>query len=150
MSIRKIPLKQHAFIQRDLSLSNKDDTERQADQEVDQFLSLVRTKVLTDRAYNDQVGNILKSHCVAHRLITLQAMKAFVSFVRAYCKHEASYIFRIKDLDLVGVAKSFGLLRLPRMPELQNVDKVGWVDAILNVRFFFLLFSVCIYHFVVE
>lgn len=57
-----------------------------------------------------------------------------MSFVRAYSKHEASYIFRIKDLDLIGVAKSFGLLRLPRMPELKDVDKTGWEDASLDVR----------------
>lgn len=133
MSIRKIPLKQHAFIQQDLSLSSEDDTERRTDQEVDQSLSLVRTKVLSDRVYNDQVGDILNFYFMSHKLITSQAMKAFVSFVRAYCKHEASYIFRIKDLDLVGVARSFGLLRLPRMPELQNVDKSGWADATVDV-----------------
>ena len=52
-----------------------------------------------------------------------------MSFDRAYSKHEASYIFRIKDLDLVGVAKSFGLLRLPRMPELKDVDRRDWQDA---------------------
>lgn len=62
-----------------------------------------------------------------------QAVKSFVSFVRAYSKHEASYIFRIKDLDLIGVAKSFGLLRLPRMPELKDVDKSGWKDASVDV-----------------
>lgn len=56
-----------------------------------------------------------------------------MSFVRAYSKHEASYIFRIKDLDLVGVAKSFGLLRLPRMPELKAVDREGWQDADVDV-----------------
>lgn len=56
-----------------------------------------------------------------------------MSFVRAYSKHEASYIFRIKDLDLVGAAKSFGLLRLPRMPELKDADKTGWEDAPLDV-----------------
>jgi ATP-dependent RNA helicase DDX55/SPB4 len=56
-------------------------------------------------------------------------MKAFVSFVQAYSKHEASYIFRVKDLELVGVAKSFGLLRLPKMPELKSVDREGWEDA---------------------
>lgn len=60
-------------------------------------------------------------------------MKAFVSFVRAYSKHEASYIFRVKDLDLIGVAKSFGLLRLPRMPELKDRDKSGWEDAEVDV-----------------
>jgi ATP-dependent RNA helicase DDX55/SPB4 len=71
-------------------------------------------------------------------------MKAFVSFVRAYSKHEASYIFRIKDLDLVGVAKSFGLLRLPKMPEMKTVNRDSWQDAEISVsqpRFrFFLLF----------
>lgn len=56
-----------------------------------------------------------------------------MSFVRAYSKHEASYIFRVKDLDLVGVAKSFGLLRLPRMPELTDVSRNGWEDADVDV-----------------
>ncbi|KAG9036816.1 ATP-dependent rRNA helicase spb4 [Tulasnella sp. JGI-2019a] len=44
---------------------------------------------------------------------------AFVSFARAYSKHEASYVFRIKDLDLIGLAGAYGLLRLPKMPELK-------------------------------
>ncbi|CAL1705033.1 unnamed protein product [Somion occarium] len=59
----------------------------------------------------------------------VEAVRAFVSFVRAYSKHEASYIFRLTDLDLVGLAKCFGLLRLPRMPELRNVDISDWQDA---------------------
>lgn len=71
-------------------------------------------------------------------------MKAFVSFVRAYSKHEASYIFRIKDLDLIGVAKSFGLLRLPKMPEMKTVNRDSWQDAEISVSHlyfrFFLLF----------
>jgi ATP-dependent RNA helicase DDX55/SPB4 len=58
-------------------------------------------------------------------------MKAFVSFVRAYSKHEASYVFRLKDLDLIGIAKSYGLLRLPRMPELKDLE--GWEDADVDV-----------------
>ncbi len=62
-------------------------------------------------------------------------MKAFVSFVRAYSKHEASYIFRIKDFDLVSAAKSYGLLRLPRMPELKQADREGWEDADVDVSF---------------
>jgi len=56
-----------------------------------------------------------------------KGVKAFVSFVRAYSKHEASYIFRIKDLDLVGVAMSYGLVRLPKMPELKDrEEKKDW------------------------
>ena len=53
--------------------------------------------------------------------------------MRAYSKHEASYIFRVKDLDLVGIAKSYGLLRLPRMPELRAVSREGWQDADISV-----------------
>ena len=60
-------------------------------------------------------------------------MKAFVSFIRAYSKHEASYIFRVKDLDFVGIAKALGLLRLPKMPELRGLDTVGWTDADVDV-----------------
>jgi ATP-dependent RNA helicase DDX55/SPB4 len=67
----------------------------------------------------------------------MQGTKGFVSFVRAYSKHEASYIFRIKDLNLVGVAVSFGLLRLPKMPELKGrdlKDEAVWEDVALDVR----------------
>ena len=55
--------------------------------------------------------------------------------MRAYLKHEASYIFRIKDLDLIGLATCFGLLRLPRMPELNGVSRDLWQDADIEVRF---------------
>lgn len=69
-------------------------------------------------------------------------MKAYVAFVQAYSKHEASYIFRLQDLDLIGVAKSFGLLRLPAMPELKKRSRDGWDDADIDVSlvsdFFFL------------
>lgn len=68
-----------------------------------------------------------------------QAVKAFVSFVRAYSKHEASYIFRIKDLDLIGVATSFGLLRLPKMPELKDRTRDNWNDADIDVSSFALV-----------
>ena len=51
-----------------------------------------------------------------------------MSFVRAYSKHEASYIFRVKDMPLAKVAHSWGLLRLPRMPEARQneSDDVQW------------------------
>lgn len=66
---------------------------------------------------------------------------AFVSFVRAYSKHEASYVFRVKDLDLIGLAGAYGLLRLPKMPELKagglesRAKKEGrWVNVSFDVR----------------
>ncbi|SJX63508.1 related to SPB4-ATP-dependent RNA helicase of DEAH box family [Sporisorium reilianum f. sp. reilianum] len=47
------------------------------------------------------------------------SIRAYVSYIRAYSKHEMSYIFRLPDLDLAGVAHAFALIRLPAMPELK-------------------------------
>lgn len=46
--------------------------------------------------------------------------RAFVSHVKAYSRHECYLLLRVKDLDLGRVASSYGLLRLPRMPEMKE------------------------------
>lgn len=76
-----------------------------------------------------------------------QGLRSFVSFVHFYYKHECKFIFQPKGtvsipnspalgpltdqhsltllcqaLDLVGTAKTFALLHLPKMPELKSVD----------------------------
>ncbi|TFL00460.1 ATP-dependent rRNA helicase spb4 [Pterulicium gracile] len=99
LSIRKIPVKELEPFQAD------------DENTADLFLDRIRKLLLTDRAIHDM------------------GAKAFVSFVRAYSKHEASYIFRVRDLDLVGAARCFGLLRLPKMPELKDVSRANWSDA---------------------
>ncbi len=62
----------------------------------------LRQIALTDRAYHDK------------------AQRGFVSWVQAYSKHQASSIFRIADLDWEDVGKAWGLLKLPKMPELKK------------------------------
>ncbi|KAF8191485.1 DEAD-domain-containing protein [Mycena galopus ATCC 62051] len=122
LAIRKIPMSERPYFTAsgdqpvELALPKEDESEpaRSDDAEVSVFLERIRKTILTDRAIHDQ------------------AAKAFVSFVRAYSKHEASYIFRVKDLDLIGVGKSFGLLRLPRMPELRDIIRDGWEDAVVD------------------
>ncbi|KZT27125.1 DEAD-domain-containing protein [Neolentinus lepideus HHB14362 ss-1] len=111
MKVRKIPMKKQAYLTEDGLPAVENDDERPEDPAVDTVLLQIRPTVLRDRALHEK------------------ATKAFVSFVKAYSKHEASYIFRTQDLDLVGLAKTFGLLRLPRMPELKHVKKDGWEDA---------------------
>lgn len=66
--------------------------------------SAIRDVVLTDRAMHDK------------------AQRGFVSWVRAYSKHQASSIFRISDLDWADLGKAWGLLKLPKMPELKKWD----------------------------
>ncbi|KAG7245855.1 hypothetical protein CRUP_022167 [Coryphaenoides rupestris] len=64
----------------------------------------------------------LKAMALADRAMYDRGMRAYVSSVQAYAKHECSLIFRVKDLDFSAMAKGFALLRMPRMPELK--DKV--------------------------
>lgn len=62
----------------------------------------IRAAILKDRALHDK------------------GQKAFVSWLRSYSKHQASSIFRVADLDWEALGKAWGLLRLPKMPELRN------------------------------
>ena len=57
--------------------------------------------------------------------------EAFVSHIKAYSNHECSHIFQIKELDLLALGKGFGLLHMPRMPELKkytNLEPFSNVD----------------------
>ncbi|KAM6051765.1 ATP-dependent RNA helicase DDX55 isoform 2-T2 [Theristicus caerulescens] len=62
----------------------------------------------------------LQSMALADRAVFEKGMKAFVSYVQAYAKHECHLIFRIKDLDFASLAKGFALLKMPKMPELRG------------------------------
>lgn len=91
----------------------------------------------------------VKAMSLADRAMFDRGMRAFVSFVQAYAKHECSLIFRVKgekqslsvlrfislertkftfsllhssrlDLDFAALARGFALLRLPKMPELRG------------------------------
>lgn len=62
----------------------------------------VRATILNDRGLHDK------------------GQKAFVSWLRSYSKHQASSIFRVADLDWEALGKAWGLLKLPKMPELRN------------------------------
>ncbi|EMD38355.1 hypothetical protein CERSUDRAFT_104945 [Gelatoporia subvermispora B] len=113
MAVRKIPLQERPRFRHSDPNGVIEDLEVE-DSQVATALAQIRQALLQDRALHDK------------------AVKAFVSFVRAYSKHEASYIFRLKDLDLIGLAKAFGLLRLPKMPELKDLSRGSWEDASVN------------------
>ncbi|KAM3874235.1 ATP-dependent RNA helicase DDX55 [Diretmus argenteus] len=62
----------------------------------------------------------VKALALADRAMFDRGMRAFVSYVQGYAKHECSLIFRIKDLDFAALARGFALLRMPKMPELRG------------------------------
>ena len=86
------------------------------DDEARAATAAIRRVVLSDRAINDK------------------AKRAFVSWVRSYSKHQASSIFRISDLNWQDVGNAWGLLKLPKMPELKDWegDKSLGVDIDWN------------------
>ncbi|XP_067015394.2 ATP-dependent RNA helicase DDX55 [Anabrus simplex] len=57
---------------------------------------------------------------VEDRAIMEKGARAFVSYIQAYAKHECSIILRLKDLNLGKLATGYGLIRLPKMPELKG------------------------------
>lgn len=87
------------------------------------FLSINQKCPLQKMAPINDVVDVLpkiKALALADRAMFDRGMRAFVSFVQAYAKHECSIIFRIKDLDFAALARGFALLRLPKMPELRG------------------------------
>ncbi|NXA49744.1 DDX55 helicase, partial [Nothocercus julius] len=74
----------------------------------------------------------LKSMALADRAVFEKGMKAFVSYIQAYAKHECNLIFRIKDLDFASLAKGFALLKMPKMPELRGKCFSDFIPVTIN------------------
>lgn len=62
----------------------------------------------------------MRKEVVADRALYDKGQRAFVSWVKAYSKHQASSIFRVTDLDWADLGAAWGLVRLPKMPELKT------------------------------
>jgi ATP-dependent RNA helicase DDX55/SPB4 len=121
LKVRKVPLRKFEYA------STTTDA-----QEAETLASELRTVVLSDRDLHERVRPFSPPMSRSLTSYISQGTKAFVSFARAYSKHEASYIFRIKDLDLIGLAKSFGLLKLPKMPEIKGKED-KWAEVVVDV-----------------
>jgi ATP-dependent RNA helicase DDX55/SPB4 len=72
------------------------------DEDAKAITSRIRAEVLTDRALYDK------------------GQRAFVSWVQAYSKHQASSIFQVSSLDWADLGNAWGLIKLPKMPELKK------------------------------
>eukprot|EP00092_Neocalanus_flemingeri_P005872 GFUD01006320.1.p1 GENE.GFUD01006320.1~~GFUD01006320.1.p1 ORF type:complete len:593 (-),score=175.05 GFUD01006320.1:58-1836(-) len=63
-----------------------------------------------------------------------KANRAFVSFIQSYAKHECNVILRIRDLDLGGLATSYGLLKMPKMPEIRRANIINFTDEKMDLN----------------
>ncbi len=62
----------------------------------------------------------MRKVALSDRGIHDKAQKGFVSWLKAYSKHQASSIFRVGDLDWADLGRGWGLLKLPKMPETKR------------------------------
>ena len=62
----------------------------------------------------------MRAVVLADRALYDKGQRAFVSWVKAYTKHQASSIFRVNTLDWAALGHAWALVRLPKMPELKN------------------------------
>lgn len=84
------------------------------------FQAKLRDFILSDRANHDL------------------ALRAYVGYIKYYSKHVASSIFRMALLDYINLAKMYGLLRLPKMPETKYISQEhmpndGWLGEIIDM-----------------
>jgi ATP-dependent RNA helicase DDX55/SPB4 len=64
----------------------------------------------------------MRREVLADRALYDKGQRGFVSWVKAYSKHQARSIFRVSDLDWTDLGNAWGLIRLPKMPELKGWD----------------------------
>ena len=95
------------------------------------FLAVRKTPVSflpePDTSVSDaQVGEAtekMRSVVKKDRALHDKAQRGFVSWVRAYSKHQTSSIFRLEDIDWANQGEAWGLLKLPKMPELKKWEE---------------------------
>ncbi|KAI1084879.1 ATP-dependent rRNA helicase spb4 [Whalleya microplaca] len=81
---------------------------------------LASPAVATSPADADAAAQAIRATVRRDRALHDKAQKAFVSWVRSYGKHSASSIFRVADQDWTDLGHAWGLLKLPKMPELRH------------------------------
>lgn len=92
------------------------------------FLEVRKTPLLpyssseTAISDNDAQAFAARIRCLvrADRSLHDKGQRGLVSWAQAYSKHQCSSIFRLADQDWEDVGNAWGLLKLPKMPELKG------------------------------
>lgn len=91
-----------------------------------------------DQKDHDLFQKKLREYMLEDRARHELGVKSYVGFIRYYSKHIASSIFRMASLDYLALAKMYGLLRLPKMPETRYINKDampenGWLGDVIDM-----------------
>ncbi|KAH0785591.1 ATP-dependent RNA helicase DDX55 isoform X1 [Histomonas meleagridis] len=71
----------------------------------------------------EEILNKIREHAKENKDFYQKSIRAMVSYARAYGEHRLKLILMKKDVDFIALGNSFGLVRLPVMPELKNLRK---------------------------
>ena len=63
----------------------------------------------------------LRQLALQDRFFLEKSSEAFVSFCRSYQEHVCRYMFRVAQLDLARLVRSFGLVQIPKMKEFRKL-----------------------------
>ncbi|CAK7220837.1 ATP-dependent rRNA helicase spb4 [Sporothrix eucalyptigena] len=84
-----------------------------------------------DREAAAAITKAIRDQVKVDREIHLLSRRGFVSWARAFKEHQASSIFRPTDVDWIDLAHAWGLVQLPKMPELRTA---GITDRSLGLE----------------
>ncbi|AEO71158.1 uncharacterized protein THITE_2123266 [Thermothielavioides terrestris NRRL 8126] len=84
---------------------------------------LSKPAISVSAAEAEAVSAKIRAQAQADREVFQLAQRAFVSWARSYIEHQATSIFRVADLDWADLARGYGLLELPKMPEVKGLDR---------------------------
>ncbi|KAG6443114.1 probable ATP-dependent RNA helicase DDX55 homolog [Manduca sexta] len=94
-----------------------------------------KDEIKISQKLREKVLSILHSQQKADRAILDKGQRAFVSHMRAYTKHECNLLLQFKDLPLGHIATSYGLLKLPLMPEIKQEHKDQFIGPKEEIDF---------------
>ena len=70
---------------------------------------------------SEDMINLIRNSISKDEELYKKSMRALVSYVRSYSEHKLKLLLRMKELDLILLADSFGLIKLPGMKETKGL-----------------------------
>jgi ATP-dependent RNA helicase DDX55/SPB4 len=84
----------------------------------------------TNTHSNEDILSTIRTICHTDRDLLESGSTAFISFIRAYKENLCSYIFRMDQLAIGDVARSYSLLKLPKIAEtVKFKSRIQFVEA---------------------
>lgn len=99
-----------------------------------QKVELQELKLKVEETFVEKCLKCMRNSQQSDRLLFDKANRAVVSYIQAYQKHECYLILKLKDLDLGKVFMGFGLLKIPKMPEVKGRDLSSFQEVDVDIN----------------